>query len=241
MVKNRPQFGLLILLIVVTMAGCRPAAEPGAATPAAPHRCQVYTTSYPLFYVAQRLVGGQGEVQFPAPADEDPAFWGPSAEIVRRYQQADLILANGAEFEKWVDTSSLPYNAFVDTAAGFKSQWLKFPEVITHSHGPQGPHSHGDIDFNTWLDPVLFGRQVDAVQETLRERGIVPAEDLQQRSRQLHQDLAGLDQQLRDLSRQLSTQPLLASHPVYAYLAHEYHWNLESVHWEPGEPVSESQ
>jgi len=237
MVKNWRHFGLLIL--VAPWLGCRPAAEPGGVPQ--PHRCQVYTTSYPLFYIAQRLAGDHADVQFPAPSGEDPAFWRPSADIVRRYQQADLILANGADFEKWADTTSLPYNTFIDTSAGFKNQWLSFPEQITHSHGPQGPHSHGNIDFNTWLDPLLAGRQAEVVQQALRERGMVPEPELQQRSRQLNQDLLELDQKFRDVSRQLSGQPLLASHPVYGYLAREYHWKLQSVHWEPGEPVSEAQ
>ena len=26
-------------------------------------------------------------------------------------------------------------------------------EVITHSHGKEGLHSHGLLDFNTWMDP----------------------------------------------------------------------------------------
>ena len=206
-----------------------------------PHRCQIYTTSYPLFYIATRLVEDRAEVLFPAPANEDPAFWRPAKEVVRGYQQAGLILLNGAAFEKWVDTTSLPLNTQVDTAAPFKAEWIMFPEVITHSHGPHGAHSHGNIDFNTWLDPLLLIRQAETAEAALGRLSLRPEAELHQRGQQLRRDLEALDKQLRDLSQVLARQPLLASHPVYAYLAREYHWDLHSVHWEPDEPVAADQ
>ena len=225
--------------LMLTLLGCRPAADQSSIPQA--HRCQVYTTSYPLFYIAQRLGEGTVDVIFPAPANEDPAFWRPSRAIVRQYQQADLILLNGADFEKWVDTTSLPMRALVDTSAAFKDQWIMFPEVITHSHGPHGAHSHGNIDFNTWLDPVLAIRQAEAVETALRQLSVRPEGELRQRSQQLRLDFEALDRQLREISERLARRPLLASHPVYGYLAREYHWNLRSVHWEPDEPVSAAQ
>ena len=193
---------------------------------------KIYTTSYPLAYMAQRLAG---TATFPVPKDEDPAFWRPTPEVIRRYQQADLILLNGAGYEKWVDTTSLPLSRMVNTAAAFTNEWLMFPEVITHSHGPHGAHSHGNMDFNTWLDPVLLARQEEAVETALRR--FVPEADLRKRGEQLRGDLKKLDEGFRALR----ISPLLASHPVYNYLAKRYRWNLQSVHWEPGEEVTEAQ
>jgi zinc transport system substrate-binding protein len=205
------------------------------------HRYQIYVTSYPLFYVAKRLVEDQADVLFPAPPNEDPAFWRPAREVVRRYQQADLILLNGAAFEKWVDTTSLPLNIQVDTSAPFKAEWIMFPEVITHSHGPHGAHSHGNIDFDTWLDPLLLIRQAEAAEAAFGRLSVRPEAELRQRGQQLRHDFETLDRQFRDLSQVLAHQPLLASHPVYGYLARRYHWDLHSVHWEPDEPVAATQ
>ncbi len=229
----------LLCALLLAVPGCRPGAN--QASIPKPHRCRIYATSYPLFYIAQRLGEDRVDVLFPAPPNEDPAFWRPSKHVVRQYQRADLILLNGADFEKWVDTTSLPLNALVDTAAGFKDQWLMFPEVITHSHGPHGAHSHGNIDFNTWLDPLLAIRQAEAVEAALRQLSAVPEAELRRRGQQLRRDFEALDRQLRELSQTLARRPLLASHPVYGYLAREYHWDLHSVHWEPDEPVPAAQ
>ncbi|MGO9204072.1 MAG: metal ABC transporter substrate-binding protein, partial [Limisphaerales bacterium] len=177
---------------------------------AAARRPRVCTTSYPLFYFAQRLAGDRAEVAFPAPPNEDPVFWRPSREVVRQYQQADLILLNGADFEKWVNTTSLPLAPQVDTSAGFKGEWLMFPEVITHSHGPQGMHSHGNIDYNTWLDPLLAIRQAETAAAALGRLLPEADADIRRRAKELLRDLEALDQQLRDLSVRLAGQPLLA-------------------------------
>lgn len=226
-------------VLLLALAGCRPHVDQAAAGPSC--RPRVYATSYPLLYFAQRLAGDRAEVVFPAPPNEDPVFWRPSREVIRQYQQADLILLNGADFEKWVNTTSLPLAAQVDTSAGFKKEWLMFPEVITHSHGPQGMHSHGNIDYNTWLDPLLAIRQAEAAAAALEQLLPEGQADIRHRGQELRRDLSALDQQLRDLSPQLAGRPLLASHPVYAYLARRYQWALFSVHWEPDEPVPAAQ
>jgi len=226
--------------LVALLAGCgrvetRPEARPARGLP------RVCATSYPLAFFAGRLAEGDAEVSFPAPGDQDPAFWRPSEAVIRQFQQADLILLNGADFEKWVNTTSLPMAPLVDTSVAFKSEWILFPEVITHSHGPQGAHSHGNIDFNTWLDPILAVRQMGVVAGALRR--IAPADEagLRRREGELRRDLIELDRELRELGPRLRGRPLLASHPVYGYLARRYQWDLASVHWEPDEPVTPAQ
>ena len=60
----------------------------------------IYTVNYPLQYFAQRIAGEHAQVIFPGPEDEDPAFWMPDTETIQRYQQADLILLNGAGYAR---------------------------------------------------------------------------------------------------------------------------------------------
>ena len=80
---------------------------------------QIYVVNYPLKYFAERIDGDKIAVKFPAPLDEDPAFWMPDAKTIRAYQQADLIILNGVGYEKWVSKVSLPESKKVDTSKGF--------------------------------------------------------------------------------------------------------------------------
>ena len=68
----------------------------------------VYTTFYPMTYFAQRIGGEHVEVVCPLPQDADPISWMPGANTIQAYQKADLIVINGAQFEKWLDKVSLP-------------------------------------------------------------------------------------------------------------------------------------
>ena len=122
-------------------------------------RLTVYTVNYPLQYFAQRIAGERAEVVFPAPGDVDPAFWQPSAEDIASYQRADLILLNGAGYAKWIQRVALPRRKLVDTSATFRDRYIQVDGAATHSHGPNGDHSHAGTAFTTWLDLELAHAQ----------------------------------------------------------------------------------
>ena len=65
--------------------------------------------------------------------------------------------------------------------------------------------------------------------------------EFEQNYQALHAQLMELDNRIRELVAKQPRQPLLASHPVYQYLARRYDLNLESVLWEPQEMPSGSQ
>ena len=202
---------------------------------------QVAVVNYPLQYFTKRIAGDHVEIIFPVPQDEDPAFWKPQDKDIVRYQQADLILLNGADYEKWLPSTVLPLTKQVITSQVFMDRYVTNGEVITHSHGPQGMHSHGLIDFNTWMDPQQAALQAQSVHDELVR--LVPAaeKDFDANLETLQKDLADLDATLVTVSSHLGKEPLLASHPVYQYTARRYGWDLRSVHWEPDEMPTEEE
>ena len=133
----------------------------------------IHVVNYPLQYMAERIGGKQVAVTFPAPADEDPATWKPSADQVSAYQQADLILLNGAGYAKWIDKVSLPASRMVNTGGSGQDHLIALNEDTTHTHGPTGQHAHSGFAFTTWLDAgttatSLFTRtDVDFVESCL--------------------------------------------------------------------------
>ena len=193
----------------------------------------VYTVNYPLYYFAERIGGERVSVVFPAPADVDPAFWAPEVETIASFQGADLILLNGATYAKWLKTASLPGSRSIDTSEGFEANFIAVAETGTHSHGPEGEHSHGGTAFTTWLDFRQAVRQAQAIREGLSR--LLPAhrDGFEERYARLEGDLLDLDRELQGIAELAPARPLLASHPVYQYLARRYGLNLESVMWEP--------
>jgi len=128
---------------------------------------KVYTVNYPLQYFAERIGSDFVDVSFPAPAEGDPAFWKPGADVIAAYQKADLILLNGASYAKWVERVSLPTSKLVDTSTSFRDRTIVIENAVVHTHGPEGAHSHAGTAFTTWIDPTLAVEQARAIRDAL--------------------------------------------------------------------------
>lgn len=220
---------LILSLLFALPLACGQPEVPLPATRDKPF--SVYTVNYPLAYFAERIGAGDIEVVFPAPRDIDPAFWQPPPDIVAGYQSADLLLLNGAGYARWVSTAPLPRTRQLDASADPPLPLIVLDDSVSHSHGTGGEHSHGEWAITTWLDLELAARQVRAVADALAEALPSRADVLRTRTASLLGDLAALDEKLLALD---DAPPMLASHPVYQYLARRYALDLRSLHWEPG-------
>lgn len=220
-------FGFCLL---VTDAGTK---ESGALT--------IYVVNYPLKYFAERIAGEHATVVFPAPADVDPACWMPDRKTIADYQQADLILLNGAEYARWTEKVTLPGSKMVDTSKKFRDRYIYAEEATTHSHGPGGEHAHESLVFTTWLDFDLAATQAKAIADALSREKPDQKHLFQQNWGRLEKELMGLDEEMKRIISKNRKLPLVASHPVYQYLANRYELNIQSVHWEPDEVPSQEQ
>lgn len=234
--------GRALPALLLLLAACGD--EPGVASPERVGPPVVYASFYPLAYFTGRIAGDLAKVVCPLPPGADPIFWEPGPEVVRAFQEADLIVLNGARFEKWALTVSLPENRVVRTADGFRDEWIEFTDASMHKHGPTGKaHRHEGVDGHTWLDPVLAKRQAAAIRDALVRLLPEDAAALNANYDALAKDLDGLDAMYRALPAAGKT--IVAMHPAWNYPARRYGWSL--VHdparegdvrlWE-NEPVS---
>jgi len=227
----------LAAVFVTTLTSCskkeekeRPAPE---STPETHDALLVYTVNYPLAYFAQRLAPEGVEVVFPAPPDVDPAFWKPAAEEISAYQRADLILLNGAGYAGWTRYATLPRSRTVVTAEGCREAFIEVEDTSKHQHGPGGEHAHGRTAFTTWLDFRLTACQAARTRDALKKRLHAAAGEIEKRYEELESDLLDLDTRLRGVAKAWGSQPILASHPVYQYMADAYGLQIASLHLEP--------
>jgi zinc transport system substrate-binding protein len=225
-------FGPVLLLVMIGQF----------ATPAsADDRLRIYTVNYPLQYFAQRIAGEDAEVVFAAPGGIDPAFWTPDVETVGAYQGADLILLNGANYAKWINKVSLPRRRLVNTSAGFAENYIDAGSGVEHSHGAGAVHAHAGVAFTTWLDLQQAVRQADSIRQAIIKKRPQLKAKVDKNFTLLESDLLALDAELKSFISGNQNQALLASHPVYQYLARRYEVNLHSVMWEPDEYPSLEQ
>jgi len=207
----------------------------------AAEKLTVYVVNYPLQYFAERIGGEHVNVVFPAPADVDPAFWMPDTPTIAAYQQADLILLNGAGYARWINRVTLPRFRMVNASAGFKDRYLEAGEILTHSHGSGGEHAHESLAFTTWIDFSLAAGQARAIAEAFSRKRPGLRDNFQKNYAALEQDLMALDRTLKQMVSKDRARPFVVSHPVYDYFARRYGLNIKSVHWEPDETPTHEQ
>ena len=200
--------------------------------PSAP---RIHVVNYPLHYITTRIVGDQAQVILPESSGSDPAFWRPTDAEIQAYQASDLILLWGADFAKWVQNVSLPFDRVVDSGASIRDRYIYEEEGVSHSHGNSPAHSHGEVAFNTWLDIKLLILQARAVHDSLVDRYPRFAIEFGNGLKSLEGDLAALDQLFDEAVPTGFTETVFASHPVYQYFGQGYGVSLINFHWEPNQ------
>jgi zinc transport system substrate-binding protein len=234
-VSKRLAFFCFSLFVIVGFSSISRAASSDS------EKLTIYVVNYPLKYFAERIAGEHARVVFPAPADVDPAYWMPDAEVISDYQRADLILLNGANYAKWVNKVSLPRFRMVNTSAAFKDRYIETAEILTHSHGAEGKHAHEALAFTTWIDFSLAAEQAKAIAKALNLKKPSLEDIFQMNYQELEKDLLKLDRDMKTLVSKDPSKPFMVSHPVYDYLARGYGLNIKSVHWEPDEIPADRQ
>lgn len=231
---------LLTPLLVGSLAFQACAPDPGTA-PTPEGSLVIYTDNYPLQYFTEWIGLDQVEVRFPAPPEVDPAEWHPEDEVIAAYQRADLIILTGAGYAHWADHAVLPEERVLISSASFSDEWIVLPDAITHTHGPEGTHTHDGYAFTVWMDPLFAIAQAAAIRDALSELRPDASTEFNERWKALAGELETLHQEMGAIVQQDPDRPLLASHPVYQYLEARYSLQLESVHWEPDEYPEEDE
>jgi zinc transport system substrate-binding protein len=236
--RSMSTLAVLLALTIGTVACSGDTSSPLPAVEAAPKTgpVEVRVSSFPAEWLVRRVGGKQVTVKNVLPVGEDPPFWAPSGDVVASVQQAELIVANGAGFEKWMETATLPADRVVDSAKGLD---LIHVQGKTHSHGKGGEHSHAGTDPHTWSDPLGYAQQAEAVHAALVRVRPDQKSVFDGNLAALKQDLSDLDRELKDALTPGKGLKMAANHPAFNYLARRYDLDIHSFDFDPEEVPNE--
>ncbi len=227
----------LILAFLICLVSCKDKEKESSQEDTKEPEAQpvVYVSNYPLYYFADKIGGEAIDLRFPASKETDPSGWVPGAENIVQMQEADLILLNGATFEKWLNNVTLKDEDMVNTTEDLQDKMLPLGEHFTHSHGEGGEHTHEGTASITWLDLSLAIAQAEKVNEALKKEAPGKSEDFQDNFEKLTNSLSELHKNYQDLEIDPEKVQLIYSHPVYQYLQNAYGLKGENLHWEPSD------
>ncbi len=220
----------LIVGVVLGCLGCgeQPAVAPGAAgaKPEKNDSVVVIATSYAVYEMASEVAGDACKVVFPATGAPAPHDWKPTADEIRQLQSADVVLLNGAGYEPWVSKVSLPRSRTVETSSVFEDRLRRVPEGISHQHGPKGEDSGGVLAWAVWMDPVLAGNQLKAVENALSRAVPQQRSAFAKRAQLIAERLSELERELNQISGRTKDLNLTVwtAGPYYEYLTARLDW-----------------
>lgn len=220
------QFAFLLpfLLCMIGILGCTSSAPSPSNTPASSTAENVVTVGEPvLCSILQELVGN--DIQFLCP--DVPAGAAVSTAQIQQIQSSKIIVLDGTHASnQWSQQVSLPQSRTIHSTFEILDRLIFVSNLSTHSHGPGTEHSHGGTVSQTWLDPALFGQQIEYVLSTLAEKELISNPDYLAKVEQWQQMTADLNQRL-DQHASPTPRPVLVDHVGTEYLCRRLNWQPE--------------
>ena len=210
----------VVLLLTGLAAACQKEAES-----LQPERLSVVATTTIVGDVVQNVGGEQISLTVLLPPGADPHAFDPSPRDVALVQDADLIFANGAGLEEFLEPlieSAGGQEKVVDLSASLTLLELGDEPVEDEEHADE--HAHEGADPHTWTDPHNVMAWTQTIAQALGEADPQHAADYAARSQAYLQTLVDLDAWIVG---QVATIPegerkIVTDHLTLGYFAHRY-------------------
>jgi zinc transport system substrate-binding protein len=180
-------------------------------------KVRVIASFFPLYDFAKNVGGDRAEVSVMVPAGIEPHNWEPTPRDIADAENADMIVYNGAGFERWV--SAINAKFAVDTSIGI--QLMQGAE--------EGVHEESGLDPHIWLDPVLAKQQVEAIRDGFVQIDPVNSGYYHQNAQRYIAELDSLDSFIRSNLSNCELRDFIAFHNAFSYFANRYNLTQHSI------------
>jgi zinc transport system substrate-binding protein len=204
---------LIPLAMIATLYTGRPALQDRQEQ----EKITVVASFYPLYEFASKIVGDRAEVSSLVPAGVEPHDWELTAEDVSRGNAADVLIINGAGFERWVN--DLEAKFIVNTSEGIEFNYEEENEAgTTNEHGHEG----NGVNPHIWLDPMLAKHQVDKIRDAMTKSDSANADYYNQNAVRFTTELDSLDAFIRSELASCDKLDFIAFHDAFIYFSERY-------------------
>lgn len=204
----RRWFCFVLLLI---LSACHPGVEE--------HNQQftIYTTVYPLQFIADEIVGSHGLVTSILPPGVDAHTYEPTSEDIKKIANSDIFIYMGPQMEGFAET----------TANALHTEETIFIDVSNHRElFIKEDHDHHGEDMNLdphlWLDPLRLLDLAALIKNELIHLTPHLEETFEENFSTLKTSLQKLDQNYMETFQEKSNKYMLVTHAAYGYWEDRY-------------------
>lgn len=188
------RFSVMLVLLLAMIAGCGNAATETQGD-------SVLATTYPMYYLADRLLEGVEDVNVEVLVQEPVScvhdYTLTTTQMIR-IEQADLIIMNGSGFEHFMESAleSVPEERLVDTSRDLHAE---------------DPH--------TWLSVEQYVYQSRQLSEALKKQYPEHTDQIDRNHAVLQDELTALQDELTETLSRLSCRELITFHDGFGAFA----------------------
>lgn len=219
---------LIPLAMIATLYTGRPALQDREEQ----EKITVVASFYPLYEFASKIIGDRGEVSTLIPAGVEPHDWEPTAEDISRGRAADVLIINGAGFERWVN--DLEARFVVNTSEGIEFNHEEGENEVgaADEHGHEGDNTGevgNRINPHIWLDPTFAKHQANKIRDAMTRSDPANADYYNQNADRLIAELDSLDASIRTELGSCDKLDFIAFHDAFVHFSERYGLRQHSI------------
>jgi len=223
--------GTLALGLMLSILACAPEEE-------AKGKVGVVVTILPQAEFAERVGGEKVEVTVMVPPGASPHTYEPSPVQMAALAKAEIYarVGSGVEFELvWMDKLIATNRAIVvvDCAEG-----VEFREMVAEGEHEEDGEHNGMMDPHIWMSPANAQVMVRNICDGLVEVDPENRSFYEQNRDVYLQELAELDEELREGLAGVVNRRFMVYHPAFGYFAQEYDLTMIPIEKEGKEPTA---
>lgn len=230
-------FSLLVVIVVMLLSACG-----SVDTVQKEGKLKVYTTVFAYKSIIEQIGGSHVEVQSIYPKGIDIHTFEPTQKDSLRVAKSDIFIYSGKDLD--------PVGAKIANIAKDKTKVVSLVHEIkesdllaseSHEHGDEHEeHNHGVHDPHIWLDPVFNKSFAKTIKDELVAKDKKHKKAYEENYNKLIKDLDGIDNKLKDITKNKKHDTVYISHDSLGYLAHRYGFMQEGVSGLNNEEPSQS-
>jgi zinc transport system substrate-binding protein len=226
--QSRAALAAIAILIPLAMIVTAQTGRPAQQDREEQKKMTVIASFYPLYEFASRVAGDRAEVSSLVPAGIEPHDWEPTAEDISRGRSADLLVINGAGFERW--TNDMKAKVIANTSEGIEFDYKEEKEMGDDEHGHEGGAAVVGVNPHIWLDPMLAKHQIDRIRNVMAKSDPANTDYYNQNADRFSAELDSLDAFIRSELADCDKSDFIAFHDAFIYFSERYGLRQHSIH-----------
>ena len=230
--QSRAALAAIAISISLAMIATVQTGRPALQDRQEQEKTTVVASFYPLYEFASKIVGDRAEVSSLVPAGVEPHDWEPTAEDVSMGRAADVLIINGAGFERWAN--DLEAKFIVNTSEGIEFNYEEEENGVgtADEHGHEGDNTGEEgkgVNPHIWLDPMLAKHQINMIRNAMTRSDPTNADYYNQNANRFIAELDSLDVFIRSELAICDKLDFIAFHDAFIHFSERYGLRQHSI------------